>query len=195
MEIQRPESFLKGNPVSFRYRFCAVLVFFLTAAGFPAGAADRYTDQQLDALASRVSKIYWIVAINNQTPPFLSSPATNATSFHAQPNESFEITELVGRKDKIPYYKVKFNSGKEGYIQPEVFLEELNASISAFDPKASEKKKAAEAAEEEKKRIGVSKVKGRLNLTEERWLYADGSTAVFLNGLLSRIEPKPNNNP
>jgi len=233
VEIQRPESFLKGNPVSFRYRFCAVLVFFLTAAGFPARAADRYTDQQLDALASRVSKIYWIVAINNQTPPFLSSPATNAASFHAQPNESFEITELVGRKDKIPYYKVKFNSGKEGYIQPEVFLEELNASISAFDPKASEKKKAADAAEEEKKRIDwiqsqpwsravkeaaikhqvlggmnggevrkilgnpvrVSKVKGRLNLTEERWLYADGSTAVFLNGLLSRIEPKPNNNP
>jgi hypothetical protein len=233
VEIQRPESFLKGNPVSFRYRFCAVLVFFLTAAGFPARAADRYTDQQLDALASRVGKIYWILAVNNQTPPFLSSPTINAASFNPQPNESFEITELVGRKDKNPFYKVRFDSGKEGYILPEVFLEELNASIAAVDPTASGKKRAAEAAEEEKKRIDwiqsqpwsravkeaaikrqvlggmnggevkkilgnpvrVSKVKGRYNLTEERWLYADGSTAVFLNGLLSRFEPKPNNNP
>jgi hypothetical protein len=114
-----------------------------------------------------------------------------------------------------------------------VLLEELNASISAFDPKVSDKKKAAEAAEEEKKRIDwiqsqpwsravkeaaikrqvlggmnagevrkilgnpvrVSKMKGRLNYTEERWLYADGSTAVFLNGLFNRMEPKPNNNP
>lgn len=233
MEIRRPDGFLQDKRVVSRYWFCSVLLFFLTAVGFPARAADRYTDLQLDALASRVSKIYWIVAINNQTPPFLSSPATNAASFHPQPNESFVITELVGRKDKNPFYKVKFDSGKEGYIQPEVFLEELNASIAAFDPKAGANKKAAEAAEEEKKRIDwiqsqpwsqavkeaaikrqvlggmnggevrkilgnpvrVSKVKGRYNLTEERWLYADGSTAVFLNGLLSSIEPKPKNNP
>ena len=233
MEIQCPEGFLKNKWVAFRSSFCAVFVFVLTAAGFVALAADRYTDQQLDALASRVGKIYWILAVNNQTPPFLSSPAINAASFNPQPNESFEITELVGRKDKNPFYKVRFDSGKEGYILPEVFLEELNASIAAVDPTASGKKRAAEEAEEEKKRIDwiqsqpwsravkeaaikrqvlggmnggevkkilgnpvrVSKVKGRLNLTEERWLYADGSTAVFLNGLLSRIEPKPNNNP
>jgi hypothetical protein len=233
VKLQRPCGFLKDKQRAFTYWFCAVLLFFLTAAEFPVRAADRYTDQQLDALASRVSKTYWIVAINNQTPSFLSSPAINAASFRPQPNESFEITELVGRKDKNPFYKVKFDSGKEGYIQPEVFLEELNASIAGVDPKASEKKKAAATAEEEKKRIDwiesqpwsravkeaaikrqvlggmnggevrkilgnpvrVSKVKGRLNSTEERWLYADGSTVVFLNGLLSRIEPKPNNNP
>jgi hypothetical protein len=233
VEFQSSEGFVRQIQFVFRYSFCAVIVFFLTAVEFPAHAADRYTDQQLDALASRVGKIYWIVAINNETPPFLSSPANNAASFHPQPNESFVITELVGRKDKNPFYKVKFDSGKEGYIQPEVFLEELNASIAAFDPKAGANKKAAEAAEEEKKRVDwiqsqpwsravkeaaikrqvlggmnegevrkilgnpirVSKVKGRLNFTEERWLYADGSTFVFVNGLLSRIEPKPNNNP
>jgi hypothetical protein len=233
VEIQCPEGFLKNKGVAFRSSFCSVLVFVLTAAGFVALAADRHTDQQLDALASRVGKIYWIVAVNNQTPPFLSSPAMNAASFNPQPNESFEITELVGRKDKNPFYKVRFDSGKEGYILPEVFLEELNASIVAVDPTASGKKRAAEEAEEEKKRIDwiqsqpwsravkeaaikrqvlggmnggevkkilgnpvrVSKVKGRYNFTEERWLYADGSTAVFVNGLLSRMEPKPNNNP
>ena len=38
----------------------------------------------------------------------------------------------------------------------------------------------------------VTKVKSQLNVTEEHWLYADGSTAVFLNGLLDRVEPKRN---
>ena len=38
----------------------------------------------------------------------------------------------------------------------------------------------------------VTKVKSQLNVTEEHWLYADGSTAVFLNGLLNRVEPKHN---
>jgi hypothetical protein len=30
------------------------------------------------------------------------------------------------------------------------------------------------------------------NVTEEQWLYADGSTIVFHNGILNRIEPKRN---
>ena len=210
-----------------------VFFLFLAAAAFPAHASHHYTDKQLDALAIRVGKIYWIVAVNNQTPAFLSGPATNAASSHPQANESFEITELVGRKDKNPYYKVKFGSGKEAYIRPEAFLEEFNVTITSVDPQAIEKKKAAEAAEEEKKRkawieaqpwsravkeaaikrqviagmteeevkhiLGkptrVSKVKARLNVAEEHWLYADGSTAIFYNGLLSHVEPKRNNKP
>jgi hypothetical protein len=39
--------------------------------------------------------------------------------------------------------------------------------------------------------IRVSKLKTGLNVTEEQWLYADGSTAIFLNGLFSHIvKPK-----
>ena len=136
----------------------------------------------------------------------------------------------MGRQDKNPYYKVKFNSGKEAFIQPETFLEELNLGIAAVDPQAIDKKKAADAAEEEKKRVEwiqaqpwprnvkeaaikrqvlggmnggevkkilgnpvrVSRVKAQLNVVEEHWLYADGSTAVFINGLYNRLEPKRN---
>ena len=220
----------KENLSALRYWPNSVLLVFLIVTAFPALASDRYTDHQLDALATRVGKIYWIVAVKNQTPLFLSSPAANAASFRPQANESFEITELVGRKDKNPYYKVKFNSGKEAFIQPETFLEELNLGIAAVDPQAIDKKKAADAAEEEKKRIEwiqaqpwsrtvkeaaikrqvlggmngaevkkilgnplrVSRVKAQLNVIEEHWLYPDGSTAVFINGLYNRLEPKRN---
>ena len=206
----------------------AVLLVFLAVT--PVWASNHYTDHQLDALATRVGKTYWIVAVKNQTPAFLSNPTANAASFHPQANESFEIIDLVGRKEKNPYYKIKFNSGKEGFIHPEVFLEELNLSITSVDPQAIDRKKAAEAAEEEKKRVAwiqaqpwprnvkeaaikrqvmggmstgevrqilgkpvrVSKMKAGFNVTEEQWLYADGSTIVFQNGILSRIEPKRN---
>jgi hypothetical protein len=193
---------------------------------------DRYTELQLDALATRVGKTYWIVAIKNQTPLFLSSPTANAETFRPQDNESLEITGLVGRENKNPYYKVKFSSGREAFISPEAFNEQLNLGIASVDPKAYEKKKAAEAAIEEKKRIEwieaqpwprnikeaaikrqvtggmnaeevkkilgnpmrVSKVKAQLNVVEEHWLYADGSMAIFLNGLFNRIErPKATN--
>jgi hypothetical protein len=206
----------------------AILWLFLSGIAFPVHASHHYTDRQLDVLAARVGKVYWIVAINNQTPAFLSSPATNAASFRPNANESFEITELVGRKEKNPYYKVKFDSGKEGYIQPDVFLEQFNATISSVDPLENEKRKAAEAAEEEKERVAwiqaqpwprgvkeaaikrqamsgmnggevkkilgnpsrVTKIKTQPNVTEEHWLYGDGSTAIFYNGLFSHIVPK-----
>ena len=229
MEAEYPRR-LASKAKRFAVRCCvhAVLWLFLAGMAFPVHASHHYTDRQLDALASRIGKIYWIVAVNNQTPSFLSSPATNAASFRPKGNESFEITELVGRNDRNPYYRVKFDSGREGYIQPDVFLEEFNATISAVDPLENEKKKAAEAAEEEKKRIEwieaqpwsrgvkeaaikrkvipgmnegevkkilgnpirVSKVKARLNVAEEHWLYGDGSTAIFYNGLFSHIVPK-----
>jgi hypothetical protein len=223
----------KENLSALRYWPNSVLLVFLILTAFPAPASDRYTDHQLDALATRVGKIYWIVAVKNQTPLFLSSPTANAASFRPQANESFEITELVGRQDKNPYYKVKFNSGKEAFIQPETFLEELNLGIAAVDPQAIDKKKAADAAEEEKKRVEwiqaqpwprnvkeaaikrqvlggmngaevkkilgnplrVSRVKAQLNVIEEHWLYPDGSTAVFINGLYNRLEPKRNTEP
>jgi hypothetical protein len=227
MKTEYPSALKSGLPAVSCWVH-AILWLFLAAVAFPLHASHHYTDRQLDVLAARVGKIYWIVAINNQTPAFLSSPATNAASFRPNANESFEITELVGRKEKNPYYKVKFDSGKEGYIQPDAFLEEFNATISAVDPLENEKRKAAEAAAEEKERIGwiqaqpwprgvkeaaikrqatpgmnggevkkilgnpirVSKAKTRLNVAEEHWLYGDGSTAIFYNGLFSHIVPK-----
>ena len=202
------------------------LMVFLAAT--PVYASNHYTDHQLDALATRVGKIYWIVPVKNQTPAFLSNPTANATSFHPQANESFEITELVGRKDKNPYYKVRFSSGKEAFIHPDIFVEELNLRITSVDPLAIDRKRTAEAAEEEKKRIEwiqaqpwpravkesaikrkvlpgmstgdvrqilgkpvrVSKFKAPYNVAGEDWLYPDGSSVVFHNGLMVRIERK-----
>ena len=141
----------KENRSTLRYWPGPVLILvFLILTAFPALAFDRYTDHQLDALATRVGKIYWIIAVKNQTPLFLSSPTANAASFRPQAKESFEIIELVGRQEKNPYYKVKFDSGKEAFIQPEAFLEELNLGIASVDPRALDKKKAAAAAEEER---------------------------------------------
>jgi hypothetical protein len=82
----------------------------------------------------------------------LSAPRANAPSFAAPPDEAFEITELVGQKTDDPFYKIKFASGKEGFIRPDSFLEELNVTILTVDPKADEKRKAAAAAEEERKK-------------------------------------------
>ena len=226
---------VSNNTIGFRragkwpalwYWLDAVLMVFLAVS--PVYASNHYTDHQLDALATRVGKIYWIVPVKNQTPTFLSNPTANATSFHPQANESFEITELVGRKDKNPYYKVRFSSGKEAFIHPDIFVEELNLRITSVDPQAIDKKRAAETAEEEKKRIEwiqaqpwprnlkesaikrkvlpgmstgdvrqilgkpvrVSKFKAPYNVAGEDWLYPDGSTIVFHNGLMVRIERK-----
>ena len=212
-----------------RFWFGALASLSLIFTGFSVQASHHYTVRQLDFLAARVGKTYWIVAVNNRLPVFLSMPAADASSFQPQANESFEITELTGREQKNPYYKVKFASGKEGYIQPDRFLEELNLTIAAVDPQAYDKKKASEAAAEEKKRVewiraqpwsaGIKEaairrqviggmnevevkkilgsptrvihVKAQLNVAEEHWLYPDGSTVVFYNGLLNRIQPAP----
>jgi hypothetical protein len=141
----RRKGFLLGNSIA----------IFLVAclAPIPTAFALPYSERQLDALAERVGRTYWVVSVNNRTPSFQSAAATKASSFRAEPNESFEITELVGRKSAQPFYKVKFASGKDGYISPDSFHEELNLTILSVDPQADEKKKAAAAAEDEKKRI------------------------------------------
>jgi hypothetical protein len=130
--------------------------FLLLALLIPAAlasAASQPTEAQREALAKRVGTIYWVAAVNNRIPAFLAAPATNAPSLSAGDNESFEIVELTRQKDKEAYYKVKFESGKVGYIRPEVFVEELNLTILTADPLADEKKKAAAAEEEERKRV------------------------------------------
>ena len=130
----------------------AAFLFVIVTPLATVGAAN-YTEKQLEALATRVGQIFWIASVDNRTPTFLSTPAPNASAFRAPANESFEITELVGWKARNPYYKVRFDSGKEGYIRPEAFHEEFNMTILTVDPQADEKKKAAKAAEEDKQRI------------------------------------------
>ncbi|HEY7217072.1 MAG TPA: hypothetical protein VH985_01670 [Candidatus Binatia bacterium] len=136
-------------------RTAVIVWMILLTANASVTASDHYTDKQLDALASRVGKIYWInVNSQNPKPPtFLSTPAANAPTFSVGGNESFEITDLAGRANKDPYYKVKFESGKVGYIRPDVFLEEFNVTILSIDPKADEKKHLEEQAGEEQKRV------------------------------------------
>ena len=116
-------------------------------------ASRHYTEKQLDALATRIGKTYWIKTNNGRSPSFLSAPRADAPSFQMESSSAFEITELTGRKSNDPYYKVKFDSGKEGYIRPEVFLEGFNDTILTVDPQADERRKQAAAAEEDKKRI------------------------------------------
>lgn len=133
-------------------RIAIVGMVLLTANGSVL-SSGYYTDKQLDALASRVGKMFWINPQNEKSPVFLSAPAPKATTFSPAHNESFEITELAGRANKDPYYKVKFDSGRVGYIRPEMFLEEFNVTILSADPLADEKKHAEEQSIEEQKRV------------------------------------------
>jgi hypothetical protein len=138
-------AFTVGSIIFFTFMFCTLSPITL--------ASNHYTEKQLEVLSERVGKIYWVAKVNNRMPSFLSAAAPKAALFQPQPNESFEIKELIGQKAKDPYYKVKFESGKEGYIRPEAFTEELNVTILSVDPQGDAKKKAAEAAEEDKKRV------------------------------------------
>jgi hypothetical protein len=116
-------------------------------------ASSHYTDKQLEALAARVGKTFWINAANEKPPSFLTAPRPGATTFRPEENDSFEITELTGQKIKDPYYKVRFQSGKVGYLTPDMFHEEFNAKILSYDPLADEKKKKEDQEVEEKKRL------------------------------------------
>ena len=194
----------------------------------PAQAVD-YTSKQLDAFAARVGKTYWVSAVNNRTPTFLTSPAPNAGSFQAPANEAFDIVELVGRAAGSLFYKVKFESGRDGYIRPDAFHEEFNLTIVSQDPQAETKQKAQKAGEEDKQRLDwiktqpwsaavkegamkrrvaagmntaevekilgapTRKVKFRSAAAtgEEHWYYPEGPILIFNNGLLSRMEERP----
>jgi len=133
-------------------RVVLLLIVLLPISGV-VHASNHYTDRQLEALAERVGKTFWFNPAQGKTPQFLTSPASNAASFQPATNESFEITELTGQAAKDPYYRVRFDSGKVGYIRPEMFHEELNTTILTVDPLAEEKRKTELGAEEEKKRV------------------------------------------
>lgn len=119
----------------------------------PVFASHHYTEKQLDAFSTRVGKMFWVIPVDGQLPLFLLAPSSNAQTFLPSANQSFEILELIGRKSKTPYYKVKFDSEKEGYIQVENFHEQFNATILTVDPVADEKKRLAEQNEQEMQRV------------------------------------------
>ena len=100
-----------------------------------------------------MGKTFWLSASDGRLPVFLSSPAATAATFRPAEDDSFVITELTGRKNKNPYYAVKFESGKVGYIRPELFHEALNLTILSSDPRAGEKEKAEKLESEEKARV------------------------------------------
>jgi hypothetical protein len=127
-----------------------LIVFCLLTS---AAASHHYTEKQLDALETRVGKKFWVAAVEGKLPSFVTTPISDASVFQASDNESFEITELVGRKARNPYYKVKFESGAEGYIQAQAFHEQFNRTILTIDPRADERKALAEKNQEEKARI------------------------------------------
>ncbi|HVO91461.1 MAG TPA: hypothetical protein VMT22_01395 [Terriglobales bacterium] len=116
-------------------------------------AAGNYTEKQMDAFAVRVGKTYWIKLVNGKGPLFLTAPSEKASTFRGAEDQSFEITELVGRATNNPYFKVKLASGKEGYLSPDAFHEEFNLTILTIDPHADENRRAEEAAQEEKARV------------------------------------------
>lgn len=128
-------------------------LFLLCVLGEAVSASHHYTEKQLDALATRVGRTFWVVPIGDRLPSFLVSPSPSAGSFQPNPNQSFEIVELVGRKAKMPYFKVKLDSGKEAYLNVEAFHEEFNLRIVTVDPLAEEKKQLAAQREEDKKRV------------------------------------------
>ena len=132
-------------------RFFPLVVFLFLLT--PAAATNHYTEKQLDALETRVGKTFWISASEGKLPSFVTSPTYDASVFQPTGNESFEITELVGRKAKNPYYRVKFESGSEGYIHAQSFHEQFNGTILTIDPRADEKKALADKNREEKSRI------------------------------------------
>jgi hypothetical protein len=132
------------------------VAFWLLAAWLPPGfidASHHFTERQMDALATRVGKTFWLKSQDGRVPAFVSAPSATAAGVRPRPNESFVITDLVGRTSKNPYYAVKFESGQEGYILPEAFHEALNLTILSIDPGAIEKEKTAQRELEEKERV------------------------------------------
>lgn len=118
-----------------------------------AAAVSQYTPRQIELFSSYLGKTYWVVdAGKKQTPAFSSAAGPDARAFHPAVKESFELKEIVGQETPRPYYKAAFESGKEGFIGVQAFLEELNGAFTAVDPEKDSKAKSAKAVAAEEKR-------------------------------------------
>jgi len=145
---------MKQSTRKARLTFAATIWgLLLLLLGNPVWSSHHYTAKQMEALASRVGQTYWSQPVDGKGPSFTAAPAAGAKLIRMDAVESFQITALVGQAAKTPYYKIKRENGQEGYISPEQFIEALNLTILTADPMADEKRKLAEAAEADKKRI------------------------------------------
>jgi len=133
-----------------RWRLLLLSAFLCLITGF---ASSRLTEKQLEALRKYVGKTYWVVVEEGKRPLFLSAPSPSATSFLPEAKESFQITEMVeGSTQRAYYYKVRLDAGREGYIDVDSFLEQLNLTLLTVDPDRGQKIKAAKEVQEESKR-------------------------------------------
>lgn len=116
--------------------------------------ASQYTPKQIELYAQYVGKTYWVVEEESQTPAFHTAPSSAAPSFRPGLKESFAIDEIVGGTAQIPtpYYRVTFESGKQGFIPIGSFTQQLNAAFVSVDPDRAAKAKLAKETEAEKKR-------------------------------------------
>jgi hypothetical protein len=124
------------------------IVFVLLSTALTL-AAPRFTEKQIEALQKYVGKIYWIAGESERGPLFVSEPSPKAPSAAVIKKEAFQITELLSGPGESLYYKAKFPSGQEAYIDVDIFFEELNSALVTRDPESGQKRKAADAAEEE----------------------------------------------
>jgi hypothetical protein len=143
-----------------RFRLAPILATALFAAAPFVVAlengwtASQYTPKQIEVYAQYVGKTYWVVEEPDKTPTFQTAPSPAAPSFHPVVKESFVINEIVGGTAKLPapYYRVTFDSGKEGFIPVRSLVEQLNAAFVTVDPDRDAKAKLAKETEAEKKR-------------------------------------------
>jgi hypothetical protein len=142
-----------------RFRLASILAAALFSAApllIASGngwTASQYTPKQIEVYAQYVGKTYWVVE-EAGTPAFHTAPSSAAPSFRPGLKESFEINEIVGGTAQIPahYYRVTFESGKQGFIPIGSFTQQLNAAFVTVDPDRDAKAKLAKETETEKKR-------------------------------------------
>jgi hypothetical protein len=115
--------------------------------------ASQYTPKQIEVYAQYVGRTYWVVE-EAGTPAFYTAPSSAAPSFRPGLKESFAINEIVGGTAQIPahYYRVTFESDKQGFIPIGSFTQQLNAAFVTVDPDRAAKAKLAKETETEKKR-------------------------------------------
>jgi hypothetical protein len=142
-----------------RFRLAPILAAALVAATPPLVAsgigwtASQYTPKQIEVYAQYVGRTYWVVE-EAGTPAFRTAPSSAAPSFRPALKESFAINEIVGGTAQIPehYYRVTFESGKQGFLPIGSFTQQLNAAFVTVDPDRDAKAKLAKETETEKKR-------------------------------------------
>lgn len=138
----------------------AIIALLLLAAPHNLFAEPRYTEKQLEHFSSYIGKTYWVTTEKNQQPTFYTAPKTNAQTFQPAAKEGFEVKEVVEKTSDKPFYRVAFESGKEGFIPVTAFMERINGSFTAIDPDRDDKTKTAkEIADEEKRRDWIRQQK------------------------------------